>query len=191
MKKILVAFVLISFFASSQEITINCTKLDSLIWKKVNDYRISIGVPPCNIFESGIMRDYSTRVTSANAKMKVGVHSDSVGYLCNSECIFDCTMAGGTDEMISRIDDVIEEEFDEIAAFVVQHWIDSPSHRHKISKPEYTISTVTTIIKVNKTASMSSLKLTCSYHSLSNLPGSTFSKATDAYVSKLTKKGKS
>ena len=184
------SIVLFSFYSSSQETFIVSTKLDSLIWNKVNEYRLSIGVPSCNIFENGMMREYSKRVTLSNSKLMVGVHSDSVGYLCNSECIFDCRMSGNTKDLVLEVEEVLAGNFEKLAELTVQGWINSPSHRNKISRVDYTISTVTSFVKITKTGSSYSLKLTCSYHNLSNKPGSTFSKTTDSYVSQLIKKGK-
>ena len=184
------SIVLFSFYSSSQETFIVSTKLDSLIWNKVNEYRLSIGVPSCNIFENGMMREYSKRVTLSNSKLMVGVHSDSVGYLCNSECIFDCRMSGNTKDLVLDMEEVLAGNFEKLAELTVQGWINSPSHRNKISRVDYTISTVTSFVKITKTGSSYSLKLTCSYHNLSNKPGSTFSKTTDSYVSQLIKKGK-
>jgi hypothetical protein len=184
------SIVLFSFYSSSQETFIVSTKLDSLIWNKVNEYRLSIGVPSCNIFENGMMREYSKRVTLSNSKLMVGVHSDSVGYLCNSECIFDCRMSGNTKDLVLDVEEVLAGNFEKLAELTVQGWINSPSHRNKISRVDYTISTVTSFVKITKTGSSYSLKLTCSYHNLSNKPGSTFSKTTDSYVSQLIKKGK-
>ena len=181
---------IISFYSSSQETLIVSTKLDSLIWNKVNEYRLSIGVPSCNIFENGMMREYSKRVTLSNSKLMVGVHSDSVGYLCNSECIFDCRMSGNTKDLVLDVEEVLAGNFEKLAELTVQGWINSPSHRNKISRVDYTVSTVTSFVKITKTGSSYSLKLTCSYHNLSNKPGSTFSKTTDSYVSQLIKKGK-
>ena len=184
------SIVLFSFYSSSQETFIVSTKLDSLIWNKVNEYRLSIGVPSCNIFENGMMREYSKRVTLSNSKLMVGVHSDSVGYLCNSECIFDCRMSGNTKDLVLDVEEVLAGNFEKLAELTVQGWINSPSHRNKISRVDYTVSTVTSFVKITKTGSSYSLKLTCSYHNLSNKPGSTFSKTTDSYVSQLIKKGK-
>lgn len=187
---LVLSIVVFSFYSSSQETFIVSTKLDSLIWNKVNEYRLSIGVPSCNIFENGMMREYSKRVTLSNSKLMVGVHSDSVGYLCNSECIFDCRMSGNTKDLVLDVEEVLAGNFEKLAELTVQGWINSPSHKNKISRVDYTISTVTSFVKITKTGSSYSLKLTCSYHNLSNKPGSTFSKTTDSYVSQLIKKGK-
>ncbi len=56
MKTIAIAFfALVSFFSISQVQRIESTKLDSLIWKKINEYRISKGAKPFVVFEDSLI----------------------------------------------------------------------------------------------------------------------------------------
>jgi hypothetical protein len=190
MKKILLALILISTTVRAQD-TIRSTKLDSLIWKKINEYRASIGMPVCTIFEDSLMRQYSNRVATKESLKKENQygHSDSIGYLCNGECLHRLIMEGTTlaPKIINSID---EEDFEYLATNVVNGWINSPSHQYIISMKEYTISTVTSVIVITrpKKGGLAKIRLDAVYNCLSNREGSTFDGGYD--ISKLIKKRK-
>ncbi len=67
---IVVLFILVSFFSISQTERIESTKLDSLIWKKINEYRITKKAKPFVVFEDSLMRDFCTRVAYRNFEKK-------------------------------------------------------------------------------------------------------------------------
>jgi|688.fasta_scaffold382910_2 hypothetical protein len=153
---------LIGFQSISQETLIVSTKLDSLIWEKINDYRASIGEKPCYSFESANMRKYSQRITERNSIVKVGYHSDSVGIACNGECLFQLSTSGDSPGVKKKVDDALSENFEYLAEQAVQSWINSSSHEAIISYPTWNVSTVTSRVVISQ--DKQSLRLDCSYH---------------------------
>lgn len=148
MKTIAIAFfALVSFFSISQVQRIESTKLDSLIWKKINEYRISKGAKPFVVFEDSLMRDFCTRVAYRNFEKTIPLHSDSVGYWSNAECLYRFSASGMTaKDPISRI---TNGDLEYIAEKTVQAWIHSPTHEAAISRPEYNIATIVSIISID------------------------------------------
>ena len=85
MKKIAITFlVLLSFSSMSQNERIESSALDSLIWKKINDYRSSKRAMPFVVFEDSLMRQFCTRVAYRNCVKTIPLHSDSAGYWSNA-----------------------------------------------------------------------------------------------------------
>ncbi len=175
-------------FAMAQD-TIQSELLDLMIWEKINAYRTQINVPKATIFERGLMRSFSRRITTGNAFSGKSVHSDSVGYFCNTECIFNLRSKGDSPNIKAQVEQIRGGNFDYLAEAAVQGWINSPSHCHLISRPEYTISTVTTVIIITPWENGYKILFEASHHSLSNRVGATFTDEMDNYVAKLIKKG--
>jgi hypothetical protein len=149
MKTIAIAFfALLSFSSISQVERIESTKLDSLIWKKINEYRISKGLKSFAVFEDSLMRDFSTRVAYRNFNMKIPLHSDSVGYWSNSECLYHYSASAMT--AVDPINQITVGNLEFIAEKTVHAWIHSPTHEREISRPEYNIATVVSIITIDK-----------------------------------------
>lgn len=169
--------------------TIQSEKLDSMIWKKINDYRVQLNVPKATIFERGLMRSFSRRVTNGNVLSGKSVHSDSVGYFCNTECLFQLIYTGNSPDVFSHVEDFRNGKFDYLAERAVEGWKNSPSHNRLITKNEYTISTITSMIIITPLDNGYKILFETSHHSLSNQVGATFTDEMDAYVAKLIKKG--
>jgi len=148
LKTIAIAFfALFSFSLIAQVERIESSKLDSLIWKKINAYRISKGADPFIVFEDSLMRDFCTRVAYRNFEKKIPTHSDSVGYWSNAECLFRFSATGSSaTEPIKQINN---RDLEFIAERTVQSWIHSPTHERAISRPEYNIATVVSIISID------------------------------------------
>lgn len=159
---VLFGFVFIRLFGHTQEIRIESTYLDSLIWKKVNVYRQSKGVEAFQIFEDSLMRDFCTRVTFRNAMVPNPAHSDSVGYWSNAECLYTFISSGFLTKQI--IEKPSLEMFECLAEKTVQAWIHSPTHERAISRSEYTISTIVSVLVIDK--EKSSMRLDVTYHAL-------------------------
>lgn len=162
MKYLFLMTFFVSFFVSSQDIIIRSSELDSLIWKKINEYRISINEKACSTFDRGEMMEYGKRVTEKNALIKVGAHSDSVGLSCNGECLFQIEINGTMAETKKKINDPLIENFEYLADQAVSHWINSSSHEAIISYPTWTVSTVTSKIIISDNGTR--LRMDCSYH---------------------------
>jgi hypothetical protein len=163
MKKIIFAvFSMISIFTFSQIERIESMKLDSLIWKKINEYRISKAAPVFEIFEDSLMHQFCTRVAYRNIDADIPVHSDSVGYWSNAECLFYFKSTGfGAKELINESTD---EKFEFLAEKAVQSWIHSPTHEMAISRPEYNIATVVSIVIIDR--NKESIRFESTYHAL-------------------------
>ena len=164
MKALVLFFITLSFSALGQD-TIRSQKLDSLIWIKINKYRISLGEKPCVSFESSTMRKYSKRITERNSLVKTGFHSDSVGITCNGECLFQLVTIGDSPRVKKKVEDALSGNFEYLAEQAVNSWINSSSHKAIISYPTWTVSTVTSKVVISK--DKTSLRFDCSYHSRS------------------------
>lgn len=88
MKKLL-AIIAILISTSAQAQYIKSNRLDSLIWKEINVYRLSLGVYPVKKFNIDALRKRSYQLTNLNATLDEIDHtrgdSTFVGY--NTECI--------------------------------------------------------------------------------------------------------
>lgn len=163
MKTIVIAiFTLVSFLATSQVERIESTKLDSLIWKKINEYRISKMAKSFVVFEDSLMRKFCTRLAYQNFEKKYPTHSDSVGYWNNAECLYHYSASGSTTTEL--INSSTEEIFNFLAERAVQAWIHSPTHEAAISRPEYNIATVVSIISIDSKAK--TIRFDATFHAL-------------------------
>ena len=161
MKTLILFFISLSFSTLSQD-TIRSQKLDQLIWIKINEYRISLGEKPCLSFESSTIRKYSNKITERNSLVKTGFHSDSVGIVCNGECLFQLTAIGDSPSVKKKIDAALSGNFEYLAEQAVNSWINSSSHEAIISYPMWTVSTVTSKVVISEDKNI--LRFDCSYH---------------------------
>jgi uncharacterized protein YkwD len=181
MKTIVIAiFTLVSISCFSQAEKIESTKLDSLIWKKINEYRISKGVKPFIVFEDSLMRQFCTRVAYRNFDKKIPLHSDSVGYWSNAECLYRYSSSGTSS--INIINSIDRGDLECLAERAVQSWIHSPTHEMAISRPEYNIATVVAIISIDH--KNNTILFDATFHALDK-KHTTF----NGYVCQVTKKG--
>lgn len=158
---ILISFLLATSLFFSQSITFEPRKLDSLIFLKINKYRSTLGVKPFVAFEDSLMRKYSQRLTRINSTKQFITHSDSVGYVCNGECIYRYASSGKLNEFLLANDEV---DYDKLAEKAVTGWINSPTHQNIISGERFNIATVTSVIKLDKEAG--SIQFDSSFHAL-------------------------
>jgi len=181
MKTIAIAFfAILSISCFSQVERIESSKLDSLIWKKVNEYRVSKGVKSFTVFEDSLMRDFCKRVAYRNISKEWPTHSDSVGYWSNAECLYTFKTSGTSS--ISIINQVHQMDYEALAEKTVQAWIHSPTHERAISRADYNIATIVSIIIINpKTGE---IRLDATYHGLSK-DHNTY----NGYICQVTKKG--
>jgi hypothetical protein len=148
MKTIAIAFfALVSFSSISQVEKIKSRELDHLIFTKINEYRVSKGLKPFIAFEDSLMEQYSYRLTILNSERVGPIHSDSVGYYCNGECIFRYSATGTLNTVIS---DVFEYDYESIATETVTHWINSPTHENILSGKTFNVATVTSILVIDR-----------------------------------------
>jgi len=158
MKKILLTIGLIGvgIYVQAQDTIVKSVHLDSLIFKEINKYRTSLGVPTIKVFEHGEMRNISYALTETNSNRDFIEHTRGdkifVGY--NSECIFRYKTNQNKSFKLT------EMELEELAKKTVQNWIDSPNHDWIISCPLAQSCTVTTVIKKRG----KNFSLTASYH---------------------------
>ena len=162
MKTIAIAFfVLLSFFSISQTQRIESNKLDSLIWNKINEYRISKGLSPFIVFEDSLMRKFCTRVAYGNFNRSMQRHSDSVGYWSNAECLYRYETSG---LFFTNIVNDGNVDLELLAQKAVQGWIHSPTHEAAISRPSDGAATIVSIISID--VKSKSIKFDATFHSL-------------------------
>ena len=128
--------------------TIQSIRLDSLIWSKINQYRISQDLEPILIFEDSLMRSYSRRVTEGNFKRDITKHSDSLGYWSNSECLYRMKRKGNLN-WDNYILEIQNENFEYFAEQAVTGWINSESHNHEITRKDIHAATIYSLISVD------------------------------------------
>ena len=128
-----------------------CTKLDSLIWEKVNEYRTTedaitkgYGTPnTITKFGLGDMREYCYDVTKMNAKLSFETmrHStyEELTPTANCECLYKLVR----NKCILDLSD--DETLEYLASKVVNGWINSWTHRTVIGWLDRVESTVTTV----------------------------------------------
>jgi len=164
MKKIisLTTFAFLTFYSVSQIERIESIKLDSLIWMKINEYRLSKGAPAFKIFEDSLMRRFSTRVANRNIEKEIPRHSDSVGYWSNAECLYRYNVTGSISKM--HLNGLNHENIEFLAEKTVQAWINSPTHERAISRPEYNIATIVSIIIIDR--KNESIRFDATFHAL-------------------------
>jgi hypothetical protein len=134
---------------NSQIDTIRSIKLDSLIWTKVSEYRKSIGIRPLKVFKTGKLRDYSNSTASRHLLIKSVEHSHQAAEWYNAECLYRRQVDRGEsfDEIYRQI---MSGKFEWIAKECVDGWINSPSHQAAISDPDNVITSISTIIIIEK-----------------------------------------
>jgi hypothetical protein len=163
---ILLITLVVASSINSQIIIIESSTLDSLIFNKINEYRISVGSPKFKAFEDSEMRAFSYRVTRKNSTLDKIKHTDSCAYFHNVECVYNRTIT----HFISEYENAVKENnLEYFADFIVNAWINSPSHRHGISYEKYYIATVTTRITLDPEKKIA--RLDASYHALSSSMG--------------------
>lgn len=167
----------VSSMVNSQIEVFEFRALDSLVYNKINEYRVSVGSPKFKAFEDSLMRAFSYRVTRKNSYIEPIKHTDSCAYFHNVECVYNRTITGKTTDFQDAIRTNNLEYF---ADYIVQAWIKSPSHRHGISYDKYHIATVTTRITIDH--KKKEARLDASYHALSSNMGT-----INGYVYKLKK----
>ena len=168
---ITIVFLVLSFNSFSQEIEIKSIKLDSLIWKKINEYRISKHVKPFNIFEDSLMRDYANTVANRNIKIFPTQHSNDLGYYSNSECLY--TVRTNYSFNWPKVSNYItNEDFEFLAEGAVHAWIHSSTHEHQISRPDIDVATIVSILIVNWDDKY--IRFDSTFQGLSNHPNATF-----------------
>ncbi len=151
-----------SFITSAHCQRFESSYFDSLVWQKINKYRMTKGVKSFVFFEDSLMRDFCQRVTYRNALVPNPVHSDSVGYWSNAECLYTFISSGfKTKEMCDMSK---PDLFELLAERTVQAWIHSPTHERAISRPEYNASTIVAVLVIDQVTS--SLRLDVTYHAL-------------------------
>ncbi|CAB4175617.1 hypothetical protein UFOVP972_280 [uncultured Caudovirales phage] len=176
----IIFFALLSFSSISQVERIESTQLDSLIWKKINEYRITQSLSPFIVFEDSLMRKFCTRVAYGNFNRSLQRHSDSVGYWSNAECLYRYETSGSF--FTNIISDRGEIDLELLAQKAVQGWIHSPTHEAAISRSNDGAATIVSIISIDR--KNKSIKFDATFHSLDK------SKTTfNGYVYPITKKG--
>ncbi len=163
MKKLL-AIVAILISTSAQAQYIKSNRLDSLIWKEINVYRLSLGVYPVKKFNTDALRKRSYQLTNLNATLPLIDHtrgdSTFVGY--NTECIYLFKTSGTSVSKKYNINVLTDVLLKEIAKIVVDAWIISPNHNYLIASRVVGESTITSIMEFGK----DSFRITVSYHDL-------------------------
>lgn len=159
MKTILtLTLTLIFSFSYSQDMVVKSLTLDSLIWKKINEYRVSKNVAPFNTFEYSDIRDYSYNVTTSNSKLEMIEHSGNNFHIYNIECIYSWvkTYPDGF------LDIIKVKDWEYLADDIVNSWIASPPHEIGISSDQFTKATITTILTID--SNTDNYRLDASYH---------------------------
>ena len=144
------AAILFTFFSLTcfSQDTIRSIGLDSLIWNKINEYRLTKNVKIFNVFEDSLMRDYANKVADRNIKIFPTRHSSDLGYYSNSECLY--TVRANYSFSWPKISNYItNEDFEFLAEGAVQAWIHSSTHEHQISRPDIDIATIVSILIVD------------------------------------------
>jgi len=163
---ILLITLVVASSINSQIVIIESTALDSLVYNKINEYRVSVGSPKFKAFEDSKMREFSYRVTRKNSTLEHIKHTDSCAYFHNVECVYNRTIT----HFISEYENAVKENnLEYFADFIVNAWINSPSHRQGISYEKYYIATVTTRITLDP--EKREARLDASYHALSSSMG--------------------
>ena len=166
MRILLILLTLIPSYITGQQEIIESIKLDSLIFEKINDYRVSKGVNPFVAFEDSLMRDFSYELTRLNSTKETIEHSKDNNYeYYNVECIYSHKKYGTINSTQWFIKQIETGNYTEMADEVLEGWVNSPSHENGISNPGYYIATVTSRITLNKRTKEGLLVV--SYHGLS------------------------
>ena len=167
-KTVTTLLIFLSLNSYGQEYTftsgpMTCVKLDSLIWKKINEYRktedaITKGYGTPNTitkFGLGDMRKYCYEVTMRNSKLPhLDIKHSTYEELtptANGECLFKSVMSSSNGDVWDLTSD---KDLEFLANKVVNGWINSWTHRTVIGWLDRSISTVTSIFHISSTGAM-------------------------------------
>ena len=166
------AAILFTFFSLTcfSQDTIRSIELDSLIWNKINEYRLTKNVKIFNVFEDSLMRGYANKVADRNIKIFPTRHSSNLAYYSNSECLYTyrANYSWGWPEISNNI---TNEDFDFLAELAVQAWIHSSTHEHQISRPYIDVVAIVSILIVNWNDKY--IRFDSTFEGLSNHPNAT------------------
>jgi len=156
---------------SAQTDTIRSVKLDSLIWKKVSEYRKKVGQRPLKEFQTGKLRTYTLGIVERNLSKEMQEHSHQAAEWYNAECLFRTTSNGNAENLKSLYKDVQASNFESLATACVNGWINSPSHNTAITRPEHVLSSVAAIIVCEqKEGGQFVIRMDVVYHTISDHP---------------------
>ena len=164
-KTVTTLLIFLTLSSYSQEYTftsgpMTCVKLDSLIWKKINEYRKTedaitkaYGIPnTITKFGYGKMREYCYEVTMRNSKLSHAdiYHSnyEELTPTANGECLYKLVRKG------KHFDLTNNNDLEYLANKVVNGWINSWTHRTVIGWLDSSISTVTSVFHISSTGAM-------------------------------------
>ena len=128
-------------------------KLDSMVWNKINEFRVSKdaclkGVPKpkaLKIFDLGTMRDFCYEVTYRNTSkgFDVSGHTsiDELTKTATGECLYKLRTT-------IEVDLSDEKTLDELSTRIVNAWIDSWTHKVVLQWYSNTASTVTSLLHI-------------------------------------------
>ena len=167
-KTVTTLLIFLTFNSYGQEYTFSsgpmtCVKLDSLIWKKINEYRttdhaiIGNDMRPNTItkFGYGKMREYCYEVTMRNSKLSHAdiYHSnyEELTPTANGECLYKLVRTSSKGDVWDLTSD---KDLEFLANKVVNGWINSWTHRTVIGWLDSSISTVTSIFHISSTGAM-------------------------------------
>lgn len=154
------SLIFIFSFSYSQNMVVKSTALDSLVWKKINEYRASKHVDPFTSFEYSDIRDYSYEVTGKNSSLNMIEHSGNNFDIYNMECIYSWKKTR-PDEFLNIIKN---KDWDYLAEDVVNSWIASDSHERGISSSQFTKATITSILTID--SKTGTYRFDVSYHAI-------------------------
>lgn len=155
-----ISLFLVGFISFSQTETqvIKSTKLDSLIWNRISDYRESLGLNRFEEFEFGIMREFGDSLNTYFLETGSDqVHSNIIGfenglgYSFNAECLARFTKNSYFKEpdWVEYLKSEDAKYLEDLAETIVQGWIDSKKHNECITKNGSKIASVSTVIRIS------------------------------------------
>jgi hypothetical protein len=165
--KWILILVCVNLSSFAQELVIKPLKLDSLIFKEINNYRLSFGSPIIEKIDNDKLKKRSYQLTELNSKWETDfdhTRGDSafIGY--NTECIYQQINTGGKFNKADLSDENILKELTKIT---VDARIASNDHNYLIRSEYVDYSTITSMMRRDKTR----FKLTVSYHDRIKVPG--------------------
>ena len=170
MRILLILLTLIPSYITGQQEIIESIKLDSLIFEKINEYRLTKNVKSFIVFEDSLMRDYAKTVANRNIEIFPTQHSNDLGYYSNSECLYTYRANYSWDwPEISK--NITNEDFDFLAELAVQAWINSSTHEHQISRPDIDVTAIVSILIVDWEEKY--IRFDSTFQGLSNNPNAT------------------